>query len=88
VEIVENLLYKGVVSMSMRRIYRKIAREHGVSVAEVKQDMQVAINAAYDNQPNDGVTKAYQNRVPRKGDVPTVEEFIIHVAKEVKKREA
>ena len=34
----------------MRKIYRKIAREHGVSVTEVKQDMQTAINAAY--EPN------------------------------------
>lgn len=32
--------------MDMRKIYRKIAREHGVSVAEVKRDMQEAINAA------------------------------------------
>lgn len=74
--------------MSMRKIYRKVAREHGVSVAEVKQDMQAAINAAYENPLNDGITRAYQNRVPRKDDVPTVEEFIKHTAKEVKKREA
>lgn len=73
--------------MSMRSIYRRIAREHGVSVQEVKRDMQEAIHAAYDNPPNDGVTRAYQNRVPRKDDVPTVEEFIRYAAKEVKKRE-
>ena len=28
--------------MSMRKIYRKIARENGVSVKEVKEDMQAA----------------------------------------------
>lgn len=74
--------------MSMRKIYRKVAREHGVSIAEVKQDMQAAINGAYENPLNDGITRSYQNRIPRKNDVPTVEEFIIHTSKEVKKREA
>lgn len=73
--------------MSMRSIYRKIAHEHGVSVAKVKQDMQAAINEAYDKPPDDNVTQAYQNRVPRKGDVPTVEEFIKYTVNEVKKRE-
>ena len=27
--------------MNMRKIYRQIAKEHGVTVAEVKRDMQV-----------------------------------------------
>lgn len=72
--------------MSMRSIYRKIAREHGVSVAEVKHDMQIAINTAYDNPPDDGVIKAYQNRIPRKSDIPTIEEFIRYTVKEVKKK--
>ena len=31
---------------SMRSIYRKIAKEHGVSVKEVKEEMQAALNAA------------------------------------------
>lgn len=28
----------------MRNIYRKIAKEHGVTVAEVKREMQAAID--------------------------------------------
>ena len=49
--------------MSMRKIYRKIARENGVSVKEVKEDMQAAITAAYQNPPKDGgVTAAYQRQ--------------------------
>lgn len=72
--------------MSMRKIYRKIAREHGVSVAEVKRDMQAAINYTYEHTPDNGVTEAYQNRVLRKGEIPTVEEFIKYAATEVKKR--
>ncbi len=72
--------------MSNRKIYRKIAKEHGVSAKEVKEDMQAAINHAYQNTPNDGITGAYQNRVPRKGEIPTVDEFIRYAANEVKKR--
>lgn len=73
--------------MSMRSIYRKIAKEHGVTVDEVKRDMQAAIDHAYKNTPNDGITGAWQNRVPRKGEIPTTEEFIKYAAKEVKRRE-
>lgn len=70
--------------MSMRKIYRKIARENGVTLAEVKHDMQAAIDAAYSNPPDDGITKAYQQKVPRKKEVPTVEEFIRHATNELK----
>ena len=72
--------------MSNRSIYRKIAKENGISVKEVKKDMQSALDHAYKNAPNDGVTKAYQNKMPRKGEVPTPEEFISFAAMEVKKR--
>lgn len=71
--------------MSNRRIYRKIAKENHVSVSEVKQDMQAAINAAYENPPDDGITKTYQNRVPRKGATPTVDEFLNYARGELKK---
>lgn len=33
----------------MRQIYRKIAKENVVSVAQVKKEMQLAINKAYQN---------------------------------------
>lgn len=72
--------------MSMRNVYRKIAKENGVTLVEVKHDMQTAIDAAYSNPPNDGITKAYQQRVPRKNEVPTVDEFIRHATKELKKQ--
>lgn len=71
--------------MSNRKIYRKIAKENHVSVTQVKQEMQDAINHSYQNAPNDGVTKAYQNRVPRKDTVPTVDEFLTYVKNELKK---
>ena len=71
--------------MSMRKIYRKIARENGVSARQVKADMQEAITAAYKNPPKDGgVIAAYQRQVPRKGEIPTPEEFVRYMAGKVR----
>ncbi len=70
--------------MGMRKIYRKIARQNGVTVEEVKRDMQSAINEAYSDPKNNHVIKAYQDKVPRKGEVPTVEEFIHYAANKAK----
>lgn len=72
--------------MGNRKIYRKIAKAHGVSVKEVKTEMQSAINHAYNNTPNDGITKAYQNQIPRKGSIPTSEEFISYAVNKMKNK--
>ena len=71
--------------MSMRSIYRKVAKKHGVSVNEVKEEMQKALNHAYTNTSNDGVTRVCQNQVPSKGEIPTPDEFIPYAANKVKK---
>lgn len=68
----------------MRKIYRKVAKKHGVSVKEVKEEMQKALDHAYTNTPDDGVTEAYQKQVPSKGEIPTPEEFIRYAANKVK----
>lgn len=60
--------------MSMRKIYREIAKKHGVSIADVKRDMQAAIDAAY-IKPN-----RHALEVSRRGDKPTPEEFIAYMA--------
>lgn len=70
--------------MSMRKIYRKVARKHGVSVKEVKEEMQKALDYAYTNTPDDGVTEAYQKQVPSKDEIPTPYEFIRYAADKVK----
>lgn len=71
--------------MDMRKVYRKIARENGVRVKEVKRDMQEAINAAYMNPPKDGgVIEAYQRKIPRRGEIPTPDEFIWYAAGKLK----
>ena len=75
--------------MSMRKIYRELAKKHGVSVKEVREDMQAALTEAYTNPLNNNViTKAYQNRVPHQGEIPTPEEAVRYLAGEVKKNRA
>lgn len=73
--------------MSMRKIYRQIARENGVTMAEVKRDMQAAIDHAYKNTPNDGVTAAFQAQVPRKGNTPTAEEVIAFAVTKIRDKQ-
>ncbi|NLP35572.1 MAG: hypothetical protein GX359_10380 [Clostridiales bacterium] len=70
--------------MSMRKIYREVAKKHGVSVKEVKEEMQKALDHAYSNTADDGVIVAYQKQVPSKGDIPTPEEFIKYAVNKVK----
>jgi len=55
-----------------RKIYRKTAKAHGVSVKEVKEGMQAAINEAY-KKPN-----FHANQINCKGETPTPSEFISH----------
>lgn len=70
--------------MSMRSIYRKIAKEHGVSVTEVKRDMQAAIDSAYRKKDKSESEKAMQEKIPCKREVPTAEEFIKAVSLKVR----
>ncbi len=72
--------------MSMRSIYRKVAKKYGVSAKEVRKEIQATITEAYTNPLNQNeITKAYQNRVPCKGEIPTPEEMIRYLAKQAKK---
>ena len=70
---------------SMRSIYRKIAKAHGVSVKEVREEMQGALNAAYQNNW-DPVITANQQRIPKKGEIPTVEECLRYASGEIRKK--
>lgn len=72
--------------MSMRKVYRKVARKYGVTVEEVKREMQSAINETYNNPDNNDITKAYQNKVPREGEIPTVDEFIRYTSNKAKNK--
>ena len=61
-----------VMIMSMRKIYREIARKYGTTPKEVRTEIQKMID------------DAYQNQVPRKGEIPTAEEFIRYCAQKVR----
>ena len=73
------------INMSMRNIYRKIARENGVSVEEVKREMQAAINAAYKNPSPQSAMQ--QCAIPKTGKVPTTDELIRYVVAEACKKQ-
>ncbi|NLK37609.1 MAG: sporulation initiation factor Spo0A [Epulopiscium sp.] len=71
--------------MSMRHIYRKIAREHGVTIGEVKRDMQAAIQDAYHNNNKSYDEIDLQESILRKNKIPTAEELIRYVSMQVRK---
>lgn len=61
-----------------RKFYRQLAKKHGVSVKEVKRDMQIAIDEAYKNPNNHALNVRF------KGEKPTIDEFINYVAQNLK----
>jgi len=63
-----------------RKLARKVAKAHGVSVKEVREGCQEAINHAYKN------TNFYAGQVPHAGATPTTDEFIAHAVREAKDR--
>jgi len=70
--------------MNERKILRTVAKKYGISLAQVRAEIQESIRIAYEQTPTDSITAAYQNRIPRQGNIPTPEEFIAYVAKQVK----
>jgi hypothetical protein len=60
------------------KIIEKIALEEGVSVAEVRREMQHVINLAFES--GDSFWLRWRGRVP------TPEEFLTHASKEVLNR--
>lgn len=63
--------------MNLKKIYREIAKQYGVSVSEVKHDIQAAIDETY-KAPN-----LYARSVYYEGDKPTSEEFIAHIVRRI-----
>lgn len=58
-------------------IYKKLAKQNGITVKELKSEMQDAINQAY-AAPN-----FFANCVPRKGETPTIDEFVEYTVRRV-----
>ena len=64
------------------RGFEKIARKEGISVDEVRQEIQKAIDDAM--QSDDPAVQAYWRKIKFKGDKPTPEEVVLYIAKQVK----
>jgi len=60
------------------RSLKKIAEKEGKSVDEVRRDIEQAISIAESNP--DPKMKEFWSSIPCKGDKPTVEEVIAHIA--------
>lgn len=59
-----------------------VAAMSGVSPADVRRDIEEAIKAGYSNP--DPAVRAYWEKIPKKGKIPTPEEVIAFTAKQVK----
>ncbi|WP_304509699.1 sporulation initiation factor Spo0A C-terminal domain-containing protein [Anaerotignum sp.] len=68
----------------MKRIYQKIAKENGISVSDVKREMQAAIDSAYKNVRKSQTEKELLENITYQGDIPTVEEFIESISSKYK----
>jgi len=64
-----------------RKIYREIARKHGISVDEMKQEMQSAIDEAYKN-PDSSL-----HSINNTGDIPSPNEVITYAVRRVQRDE-
>lgn len=67
---------------TVERTLRKIAKKEGISVAEVKHEIEIAIAYGQSN-PDTKIQKEWQ-AVSCKGETPTPEEVILQLAKKVK----
>lgn len=58
-------------------IFKQIAKQHHITVEEVKRQIGFAMLAGMCNpDPN---IRAYWEKVPHKGDIPTPEELILYL---------
>lgn len=60
------------------RILRETAKQYNTTPEHVRQEMQLAMDEAMRNP--DPTVQAKWASIPRKGDVPTLEEFVEHMA--------
>lgn len=86
-EAVEDLLkkYKGKkgIDMNMKKIYKHLAKQYHTTPREIEEEIQKSILMAFTSQ-SDEETAAYQQSVPRKGDIPTPEELIRFMTEQIK----
>ncbi|NDO47129.1 sporulation initiation factor Spo0A C-terminal domain-containing protein [Clostridium sp. MD294] len=71
--------------MSKRKfdiVCKELALEYNTSDRKVKQEMKIAIETAFKNPTTE--QKAFQDTIPRKGEMPTYEEVIDFIIQNIK----
>ena len=72
---------KGRVKVNVakaERALKQLAKKEGVSVETVRHEIEIAISAA--RKSTDPKAQNFWKSVPRKGEYPTPEEVIVHLA--------
>lgn len=64
--------------MNLKRIIRQIAKENGVTPAEVRKDMEEAMRASMAS--SDPVAMAHWKNISPDGKEPKLEDFITYIA--------
>lgn len=72
--------------MNLNNIYRKIAKEYGVSEEEVRNDIEKAIDFAFRDTNKSKELIEFQNKIPSEQDIPTPEEFISYVVMSIRNK--
>ena len=67
---------------TMKSLIKEIAGWYGVGDEVVKREMELAIMEAFTTPQNEEVSKL-QSQIPRRGKIPTLEEFLLYVIQEV-----
>ena len=66
--------------MNLKRIIRQIAKENGVTPAEVRKDMEEAMRASMAS--SDPVAMAHWRNISPDGKEPKLKDFIAYIAKQ------
>lgn len=69
--------------MNVKNALQAIADREGVSIFEVRKEIQSAIDEGM--KSTDKSVQEYWSKIPRKGMKPTPEEVINYIAKSIKK---
>ena len=70
-----------MIQTQFNRILAKIARDHHTTVAQVRREMQIAMETGQANP--DPFIRARWAAIPRKGKELTLEEFIAYIAHQI-----
>ena len=68
--------------MKARKAVMQVALQNGVSIAEVRRDIQAALDEGWSNP--DSEVQEYWRNIPSRHERPTIEEVIEYIAKEAK----